>query len=505
MFYLDSSYKPLGYQALIERLELKVMPHYRLSYLAPKGQARTEIVEGKECHIYPKGYATKDSVIADLEFALKYDGVNLEILKAIFLRCGPEVIFDYIKQHPTGKYARKLWFLYEYLLDTQLEIPDVGRGNYFDLLEADQYYTATSAKSPRHRINNNLLGNQAYCPMVRRTAVLDNYINKHLQNRVREVLDRYPEEVISRASQFLYLKETKSSFEIERERPDLARSNRFVEALRMAGQETTINKETLIALQNMIVDSRFADKDYRTSQNYVGEVLNHYREKLHYISPKPQDLLTMMAGWMDMILRLEQSELDAVIQASVIAFGFVFIHPFEDGNGRIHRYLVHQVLTKNGFTPGSIIFPVSAVMLANSRNYDACLESFSRPLLGLTEYRLKRNGELQVLNETADFYRYFDATIMAEYLFSIVESTIDNDLVNELEFIVGYAHAKERMQEVIDMPVKKIDLFIKLCMSNRGQLSGKKRENFFNFLTDSEVEQLEEIVKSAVIHDRNQR
>ena len=31
--------------------------------------------------------------------------------------------------------------------------------------------------------------------------------------------------------------------------------------------------------------------------------------------------------------------MDPIVAAAVLAFGFVYVHPFEDGNGRIHRYL----------------------------------------------------------------------------------------------------------------------------------------------------------------------
>jgi len=47
--------------------------------------------------------------------------------------------------------------------------------------------------------------------------------------------------------------------------------------------------------------------------------------------------------------------------------GFVLIHPFEDGNGRIHRFLIHHVLARRGFTPQGLLFPVSAVMLHDRR------------------------------------------------------------------------------------------------------------------------------------------
>ena len=36
--------------------------------------------------------------------------------------------------------------------------------------------------------------------------------------------------------------------------------------------------------------------------------------------------------------------LNPVIAAAVLAFGFVYIHPFVDGDGRIHRDLIHHVL-----------------------------------------------------------------------------------------------------------------------------------------------------------------
>ena len=52
-----------------------------------------------------------------------------------------------------------------------------------------------------------------------------------------------------------------------------------------------------------------------------------------------------------------------VIHAAAIGYGFVFLHPFEDGNGRIHRFLIHNILARRGFTPADVMAPVSATML----------------------------------------------------------------------------------------------------------------------------------------------
>ena len=120
--------------------------------------------------------------------------------------------------------------------------------------------------------------------------------------------------------------------------------------------------------------------------------------------------------------RIEESSVDPVVAAAIVAFAFVFIHPFEDGNGRIHRFLMHQILAKRGYSPDGVIFPVSAAILRDRRSYDDVLETFSKQLLDLIEWRWTTEKEIAVTNETGDFYRYFDATAFVEY-FLIVSST----------------------------------------------------------------------------------
>ena len=67
--------------------------------------------------------------------------------------------------------------------------------------------------------------------------------------------------------------------------------------------------------------------------------------------------------------------------AATISFGFVFIHPFVDGNGRLHRYIMHHILAKKKFTQQGVIFPVSASILEHIDDYKTVLESYSLPLL----------------------------------------------------------------------------------------------------------------------------
>ena len=104
------------------------------------------------------------------------------------------------------------------------------------------------------------------------------------------------------------------------------------------------------------------------------------------------------------------------------------MHPFEDGNGRIHRFLIHNILSRRGFTPKGIMFPVSAAMLKEPAKYDASLEAFSRPLMTFIDYVLDERGRLTVRNETADYYRYIDMTAQAEALFDFIRQTVETEL-----------------------------------------------------------------------------
>jgi len=195
--------------------------------------------------------------------------------------------------------------------------------------------------------------------------------------------------------------------------------------------------------------------------------------------------------------RMDTGGVSAVIQAAAITYGFVFLHPFEDGNGRIHRFLIHNILARRGFTPEGIMFPISESMLKNPTDYDASLEAFSRKLMPLVEYSLDEEGCMTVHNDTVVWYRYMDMTFQAEALFRFIDQTIDTELASELAFLANYDRTKIAIQEIVDMPDRQIDLFIRFCLQNNGRISARKRTSHFDFLTKKEIARMEQAVQST--------
>ena len=91
-------------------------------------------------------------------------------------------------------------------------------------------------------------------------------------------------------------------------------------------------------LQKIVIgDARFTKLGFREEGGFIGEHDRETRMPLpDHIDARPQDLSSLIDG-MIAFDRGPAQALDAVIAAAVLAFGFVYAHPFEDGNGRIHR------------------------------------------------------------------------------------------------------------------------------------------------------------------------
>lgn len=485
---------------LRQRHVLNCLPHHVESFVT-HGTRQTHSAPGRTEEIYPRTYWPGDGDFAHLEFALKREGLHLQLLRTLLPRLPAGELTAYIKSKPTSAYARRIWFLYETFAGQRIDLPDVTQGNYVDLLDPRDYYTGPVTRIARQRVNLNLPGSLAFCPMIRRTKTLRAAEAKQLDQRCRKVIEAIPPEIYARALQFLYTKETKSSYAIEHETPDARRAQKFADALKEASQRDYLLKDMLVALQQTIVDPRFANTGWRdtiTEQNYVGRSVGLTEEEVHFIAPKPDDLPELMDAYLEASRRILNSKTHPVVAAAAIAYPFVFLHPFSDGNGRLHRFLIHYVLSFRRFAPDGVVFPVSATMLHRPRDYDASLESFSKPLLPLVEYNLDDHGRMTVLNDTRDFYRFVDCTFIAETLFSFVEETIEKELPAEIQFLQQYDVARQLMRNVVDLPNRHADLFVRLCLQNKGILSKAKRQlPEYATLTEPEMAGLEAAIVEA--------
>jgi hypothetical protein len=407
------------------------------------------------------------------------------------------VIEELVRAASTSIRVRRAWYLFEAMTGRTLDVEDAPRVATVDLLDPQGYFTGKPRLSRRHRVRDNLLGTGRFSPVIRRTKTLTRFVGLDLAGKARETVGRTGAHLVARAASLMLLADSRASFAIENERPPRNRLERWARAVLQAGKNSLSIDEIIRLHRVLIEDTRFVRAGLRPDGVFLGE-RDHDGDPLPaFIGARPDDLTGLMEGLLEANDRMRADEVDPVLKATATAFGFVYIHPFQDGNGRLHRCLIHHVLAERKFTPPGMVFPVSSVMLDRIDDYRSTLQRHSGPLMPFIEWRPTPERNVEVLNATADLYRYFDCTEQAEFLYECVSRTVEHDLPREIDYLRRHDEAIRRIMDAIEMPDRVAEDLVMFVRQNKGKLSKNRREHEFKELSDDEVTLLERIVRDA--------
>ena len=485
----------VGWSALVHGLAIYA-PVRQVCCVSEKHVSGSQRYSGK-WRVFDKRYAPADQALDHIAFALKHENIDLLILKRAFEKIPSSEIETFIRLTPTGAIARRVWFFYEFLTGNILNIEDAPQVGAVDALDPDKYFTSDPKLSQRHRVRDNFLGNNGFCPIVRKTEALQSFIDLDLENKAKNIIGRTSQQLISRAASFMLLADSRASFAIEGERPPRSRLERWGQAVLQAGKKP-LNQTEMWRLHRILLgDDRFTKVGWREDGVFLGERDHNQDPMPEFIGARQSDVAELMTTLNECNNRMRPQEIDAVIQAAIIAFGFVYIHPLEDGNGRLHRCLIHHVLAERKFSPPDMVFPVSSVLLGRIEDYRSVLQGHSAALMQFIEWQPTLDHNVNVTNDTADLYRYFDATAEAEFLYACVQTTVENDLPREIAYLIAHDEAERGTMELVEMPNKLAQDLIMFVRQNQGSLPKKRREKEFFALTDEEVSAIEKIIADA--------
>ncbi|MCH8538345.1 MAG: hypothetical protein LAT66_11325 [Alkalimonas sp.] len=214
----------VGYAWLINEYQLKVpAPNAVFAIVPAKNTKRSK----GRWQLLGSRYQPAAHWFAQLTFALKYEGVDLAIIRSLLAVLPVEDIKSSIESEITGSYSRRIWFFYEWLTGQVLPIEDVTAGNYVDALNTKLQFGCAKTKVPRQRINNNLPGVKGFCPLIRKTDNIVQYIEQHLNEKAAQNLGNVHSDLLARAAAFLLLSDSKASYTIEGETPPHNRIERW--------------------------------------------------------------------------------------------------------------------------------------------------------------------------------------------------------------------------------------------------------------------------------------
>jgi len=480
---------PIGYFRLVHMLGLEVTEIKSPAYASTSVNSRTD---GNGRVLFPIRVLSDDTPVWHLEFALRHEGINLEVVDAAFEQMDPDGLVARFNEAPTGAYIRKACFLWEWLTGKRLDTAGVSNGGYIDLFDAEKYYTrARGKRMPRFRVRNNALGSAQFCPTVHRTTAGIQPSLQALLQEAQTTLDSVSDPALyERALSYLYLSETRGSFAIENETPSGTKQERFVQLLRHAGEPARITEDWLVDLQNAIVQSNFAkEASYRTKQNWMEDRSG----RVTFIPAPIASLGDVMNGW-EAFANDEEGCEDWLVKAACVAFGFVYLHPFLDGNGRIHRFLIQHIIARSGLAPGNVFVPVSAVIGKHLSRYHQVLVGFSGPVSQLWDYQ--RGADEPVITRVASSrpYRFFNADAEVEFLHAMIALAVRVEIPEEIAFLSGYDRAFNTLNAELDLPQSTLAALIRNIHGNNGGLSNNIRKKHFQY-PDSLFTRIVEVVR----------
>ncbi|WP_028635084.1 Fic family protein [Pseudomonas parafulva] len=501
----------VGFKALAARHGIALVQPLRVG--STLGASRISRDTGNQIeHQYPPHYRPTDDFAGHFEFGLKYEEVHLEFFARLFAVVGPKPIEAWCTSAPFGQYARRTGFLYEWLTGQPLDVPDVTNGGYVDAVAADKYLTRTKpARVRRWRINNNLPGTPVFCPVVRRTQAVQEVLQFDLAAALGDLDRAYGADILQRTASWLTFKESRASFLIEKEADQASRIQRFahVIAQHCGHIQDPLSDESLHTLQAGILGHDAFGLGLRRSPVFVGQAT--MRENIvHYIAPHFDDLGPMLAG-LDGFEQATRGR-ESLARAAVLAFGFVYIHPMRDGNGRIHRFLINDTLVRDKAIPDGVILPVSATITNSAEfrsGYDRTLETFSRPFMRryATSYRfgeLKNHEDGTPSNFIFDDYddakfawRYPDLTEHVVYTTRLVAHTVREEMAEEAKALIVFQCALERLKDVVEVPDQDAHRIIRSIKENGWHISGKLKKQYPQLEDQHRADRILEAIRSA--------
>eukprot|EP00668_Euglena_longa_P019566 GGOE01024344.1.p1 GENE.GGOE01024344.1~~GGOE01024344.1.p1 ORF type:complete len:479 (-),score=67.66 GGOE01024344.1:464-1900(-) len=439
--------RPVGWAAIIQLLRLNC-PEPVDPVVVHRSESN---VDG--LHIFPSWRVLPFNVVqseandndVDVNFAIasQHEVVNLHVLGATIGH--PEhhhvvrdAVISTVSRNREAAGNRRLWFAYEWLSGETLDDLQDLQGSFLpvvDILDENRFCTSLGEVSLRHRVRNNMLGVPEFCPYVKRSKILEDFASKNFSSQAWFLLNRFTPDLTrhdsARAARAESPYSTHGQYDAGHLMSSLAQ-NENLDTVRI--DESSVQTEILPALMGV---SNAADvPQYRTEQAYVSETvhtIDDTKDEILFVAPKPCDVPSLMHGLFHTMQRALQDRqhdperVDCVAATAMLGFGLVFIHPFGDGNGRLHRFMMQQILRRLGYVP-DMIFPVCNIMVRRRSDYEECMEHFDREVMSLISYTVQPDGQLTVHNETAHLYRYFDATAMVEYLYSCVRACVEEEI-----------------------------------------------------------------------------
>lgn len=492
----------IGYEYLLSQIPLRMPPLTLPAQVRPV----TRVEHMPDLLAVPRNVAPAAgaSTLEHVLFALKHEGTRLDILHEALKLVPADELVRALTAQRQGAYLRRTAFVWEKANGQALPLPrDSTGGNYIGFFEPGRYYTGPQwERSRKYRVNFNGIGPYEFCPVVTRNAALEQRGQAVLERLRTWVNDPQNLGVLERVLSWAYLSETRDSYAIENETPAPDKERAFLQAMEQLRDQRPLSEDYLVDLQNLVITSAIKqERAFRHEQNWLQRG-GHGALAVRYLPPPPAQVGELMDGLMRMA-NAREGNVPPLVKAALVSFGFVFVHPFMDGNGRLSRLLAHHSLSFHAALPtvngNPAILPLSVAMKRHEADYLAALESFSRRARQLWDVTCIADNEFAFdFRSSPLVYAHWNGEVAADFVTRCAEQALEQSLVDETAFLQAHDRAYEQIDREFDLPNRTLNLLIQWIHQNNGRLPERRRNApELLLLEPQQIERIEAIVAAC--------
>lgn len=486
--------------------------------------------------IYPPQMYPGEKIADHLQFHIRHEPINLELLSRVFNVGGSWFVQEWVNNKPTSQYARRAAFLYEFLTGEDLVQPPDLRGSYIPVLDSDRNLAASVVENEirisKWKVINNMPGTRFFCPAIPLSKRLVEAFNYNISRHYDEIIEEFGAELLSRSASWLTTRESRASFDIEKESGATNRIQRFAQVIATwtgynvppslgggasdAHQAASgiLSEQRLASIQKAILGDTalIPYSGYRKSPVFVGQT-THHSQVVHYLAPPAEDVAAMLEG-IEIFLDRTQHQ-SPIMRAAIASFGFVYVHPLIDGNGRVHRFLINDILRRDGATSQDVILPVSVAINddpTSRRAYDDVLDKISAPLMSQIRSHISFASKPTIYPDGVESdlifsdedlarptWRYANYVPHVIYLADIINTTIVHHMRDEALYLRNHDNARLDLKEICEMPDRLADEIIRSVTANDEASVGRKLRRNYPRITDEMWASFVKAVRDAFV------